>query len=169
MKNLLFLFAITFMFSCNTTAQKTKETSKVDYKVTKTKEQWKQQLTDKQYQVLIEKGTERPNTGKYNLHFEKGLYACAACGAQLFESGDKFESDCGWPSFDDAIEGTVKYKEDRSLGMLRTEILCANCGGHLGHIFNDGPTASGLRYCVNSESLNFSDNKASGDKKEEKH
>lgn len=126
------------------------------YKVEKSEDQWKEQLSDEQYRVLREKGTEAPHSGKYNLHFDKnGDYRCAACDAKLFESDSKFESGCGWPSFDNAIEGSVEYVQDRTFGMLRTEILCANCGGHLGHIFDDGPTQTGQRYCVNSASIEF--------------
>ena len=126
------------------------------YKVEKSEDQWKEQLSDEQYRVLREKGTEAPHSGKYNLHFDKnGDYRCAACDARLFESDSKFESGCGWPSFDNAIEGSVEYVQDRTFGMLRTEILCANCGGHLGHIFDDGPTQTGQRYCVNSASIEF--------------
>lgn len=136
---------------------KNKENS--TYKVEKTSEAWKQILNPEQYYVLREKGTERPFTGEYNVHFEKGTYTCAGCDAELFESGTKFDAHCGWPSFDEAIEGAVSYKRDVSHGMVRTEILCSNCGGHLGHVFDDGPTATGKRYCVNSLSLGFEDEK----------
>jgi peptide-methionine (R)-S-oxide reductase len=112
-------------------------------------------LSPEQYHVLFEKGTERPFTGKYNLHFKKGNYCCANCGTTLFESQAKFKSDCGWPAFDKAIKDRVKYVLDKSHGMLRTEIICATCEGHLGHVFNDGPTQTGTRYCVNSASLGF--------------
>ncbi|MDX1542504.1 MAG: peptide-methionine (R)-S-oxide reductase MsrB [Christiangramia sp.] len=125
------------------------------YKIEKTEEEWKKELSPEQYRILREKGTEAPHSGKYNLHFDKGIYKCAACGEQLFESDSKFESGCGWPSFDDAIEGKVEYVQDRSLGMIRTEILCSNCGSHLGHVFDDGPTDTGQRYCVNSASIEF--------------
>lgn len=127
-------------------------------KVNKSEEEWKKTLTPKQYEVLREKGTEYPHTGKYNLHFEKGEYFCAGCGQKLFESKAKFESDCGWPSFDQAVKGSVKYEKDTSFGMIRTEVLCAKCDGHLGHIFPDGPTETGERFCINSVSLNFKNN-----------
>ena len=126
-----------------------------DCKISKSEKTWKEELTPKQYEVLREKGTEYPHTGEYNLHFEKGEYFCAGCEQKLFESNAKFESDCGWPSFDQAIEGSVVYEKDTSFGMIRTEVLCANCGGHLGHVFNDGPTETGERFCINSVSLNF--------------
>ncbi|RAJ16314.1 peptide-methionine (R)-S-oxide reductase MsrB [Olleya aquimaris] len=126
-----------------------------NYKVNKTEEQWRQELTDEQYRILRKKGTEMPHTGKYNLHFEDGTYHCAGCNQQLFESNSKFESGCGWPSFDDAIEGSVQNILDKSHGMIRTEIVCSNCGGHLGHVFNDGPTETGTRFCVNSASVDF--------------
>lgn len=122
----------------------------------KSEEQWKKELSPEQYRVLREKGTERPFTGEYNLHFEKGIYTCAACGSKLFQSEAKFDSHCGWPSFDEALsKNTVVEKLDKSHGMIRTEILCANCHGHLGHLFNDGPTATGMRYCINSVALGF--------------
>lgn len=116
---------------------------------------WQDKLTPEQYRILREAGTERPFTGEYNMHFEDGKYLCAGCNTPLFESQTKFDSGCGWPSFDEAIPGAVEYKQDKSLGMLRTEICCANCGGHLGHVFDDGPTQTGQRYCVNSLSLQF--------------
>ncbi|MDT0685810.1 peptide-methionine (R)-S-oxide reductase MsrB [Autumnicola psychrophila] len=125
------------------------------YTIEKSEEQWREQLSDEQYRVLREKGTEAPHTGKYNLHFEEGEYKCAACNTKLFESDAKFESGCGWPSFDEAIEGKVEYIQDKTFGMIRTEILCANCGSHLGHVFDDGPTDTGQRYCVNSASIEF--------------
>ena len=120
--------------------------------------EWKQKLSEEQFKILREASTERPFTGKYNMHFEDGTYKCAGCNTPLFASETKFDSGCGWPSFDEAIEGSIEYKQDRTLGMLRTEILCANCGGHLGHVFDDGPTVTGKRYCVNSLSLNFNSN-----------
>jgi peptide-methionine (R)-S-oxide reductase len=125
------------------------------YKIEKTEEEWKTQLSKEQYKVLRQKGTEAPHSGKYNLHFDKGEYNCAACNAKLFESNSKFDSGCGWPSFDDAIEGSIEYVQDKTFGMIRIEILCANCGSHLGHVFDDGPTDTGQRYCVNSASIDF--------------
>ena len=124
-------------------------------KVNKSEAEWKKVLNDEQFRILRKKGTEMPFSGPLNTHFEEGVYNCAACMAPLFKSDTKFNSGCGWPSFDAAIEGQVKYALDKTHGMLRTEILCQSCGGHLGHVFNDGPTASGTRYCVNSVSLDF--------------
>ncbi|CAN5283068.1 peptide-methionine (R)-S-oxide reductase MsrB [soil metagenome] len=121
----------------------------------KTDEEWRKALTGEQFRILRQKGTEAPHTGKYNLHFEEGEYVCAACKTKLFESDSKFESGCGWPSFDEALEGKVEYIQDKTFGMMRTEILCATCGGHLGHVFDDGPTQTGQRYCVNSASIDF--------------
>ncbi len=129
--------------------------SNKEFKVIKSEEEWKQSLSDEEYFVLRQAGTERPHTGKYNMHFEEGTYLCNACKEPLFESDTKFDAHCGWPSFDQAIEGKVVEKLDRSHGMTRMEILCANCGSHLGHVFNDGPTETGLRYCMNSVSLDF--------------
>lgn len=120
------------------------------------KKQLKERLDPVSYEVIVNKGTERPGTGQYNLHFEDGQYRCKACGEVLFDSASKFDAGCGWPSFDREIEtGKIKEVFDDSHGMRRTEIVCANCGGHLGHVFNDGPTETGLRYCVNSVSIDF--------------
>jgi peptide-methionine (R)-S-oxide reductase len=122
----------------------------------KSDEYWKQKLTTEQYHVLREKGTERPGTGKFYQNFAKGMYMCAACGEPLFSSETKFDSDCGWPSFDRSLEGNVEFHEDTSLGMTRREVLCKNCGSHLGHVFDDGPKeTTGKRFCINSLSLNF--------------
>ena len=125
-------------------------------KIIKPEDEWKQLLSAEQYHVLRENGTEQPFTGKYNMHKEKGMYVCGACGNELFSSDMKFDSGCGWPSFDKEIEGGKIIKHvDKSHGMIRTEIICAKCGSHLGHLFDDGPTDTGLRYCVNSLSLDF--------------
>lgn len=126
------------------------------YKIEKSESDWKKELSEEEYRVLREKGTERAFSGKYNLHFEDGMYKCRACGNELFTSDSKFESGCGWPSFDNQVsEDAVVTERDTTHGMIRTEILCGNCGSHLGHVFNDGPTESGLRYCVNSVSVDF--------------
>ncbi len=126
------------------------------FPVVKTEAEWLEQLGPERYRILRGKGTEYPGTGEYDKHFQTGTYACAGCGTVLFTSDSKFDAHCGWPSFDqEASEGVVAEKRDVSHGMIRTEILCKNCGGHLGHVFNDGPTDTGLRYCVNSLSLTF--------------
>jgi len=119
------------------------------------KDELKKKLTPEQYQVTQEKGTEAPFTGKFVNHHEKGMYTCVVCGKPLFPSDTKFESGTGWPSFDKAIPGAVTFKEDNDHGMRRTEITCTNCGAHLGHVFDDGPTDTGKRYCTNSCSLDF--------------
>lgn len=125
------------------------------YPIEKTEAQWKLELGEEKYKILRQKGTEFPHSGEYNLHFENGTYVCAACQEPLFKSDAKFNAHCGWPSFDDSIPGKVEYIKDHTHGMIRTEILCANCGGHLGHVFDDGPTKTGVRYCVNSLSIDF--------------
>lgn len=126
------------------------------FNVQKTEKEWEKQLSREEYYVLRQKGTERPFTGEFNMHFENGDYHCKGCGAKLFESEHKFESGCGWPSFDQAVEGAIEYIRDTTHGMIRTETVCANCGGHLGHVFNDGPReTTGMRYCINSISIGF--------------
>jgi len=117
---------------------------------------WRENLTPEQYHVLRQKGTERPFTGKFYLNHDSGMYTCAACGTPIFSSDTKFDSDCGWPSFDRSVEGNVVFHDDNTFGMRRTEVLCATCGGHLGHVFDDGPRdTTGQRFCINSAALNF--------------
>jgi peptide-methionine (R)-S-oxide reductase len=127
----------------------------VTNEVQKTEAEWKEQLSPDRYAVLRKAATEAPFSGSL-LHVDgDGVFRCGGCGQVLFRSEQKFDSGCGWPSFDACVEGTVVEREDRSLFRKRTEILCARCGGHLGHVFNDGPTPTGLRYCVNSLSLDY--------------
>ena len=126
------------------------------FEVNKTDAEWQAVLTPEQYDVLRNKGTERPHTGEYDKFFEDGVYVCAACGNPLFKSDAKFDSHCGWPSFDQAMEGSVIYEHDTSYGMDSTEVTCARCGGHLGHVFDDGPKeTTGDRVCTNSVSIKF--------------
>jgi peptide-methionine (R)-S-oxide reductase len=127
-----------------------------DYQISLTEQEWKEKLTPEEYYILREKGTERPFTGQYDKLFQPGVYKCAGCGALLFTSESKYNSGCGWPAFSVPADGTaVEETPDTSHGMVRTEITCSKCGGHLGHVFNDGPAPTGLRYCINSASLDF--------------
>lgn len=127
-----------------------------EYEVTKSDAEWREELTDEEYRVLREKGTERAFSGEYWDNYEEGTYVCAACGQPLFDSDTQFKSGTGWPSYTEPIDpDAVAEETDRSHGMTRTEVLCSRCGGHLGHIFEDGPEPTGLRYCINSVSLDF--------------
>ncbi|WP_310557532.1 peptide-methionine (R)-S-oxide reductase MsrB [Flavobacterium sp.] len=154
MKNTALLMFV--LFSLNSCNSQEKKTDKQNFPLVKTEAEWKQKLTPYQYQVVREKGTEPSFSGKYYNHFEKGYYACVACEKPLFTSNAKFNSECGWPSFDQAIKGSVIYKTDSTFGMQRTEVICANCGGHLGHVFDDGPAeTTGKRFCTNSVSIIF--------------
>lgn len=130
----------------------------------KSDQTWREQLSPDEYHVLREKGTERAFTGEYWNVWEEGVYHCRGCGEKLFESGNKFDAGCGWPSFDrPALEGVVAQATDTSHGMVRTEVLCQRCGGHLGHVFPDGPTDTGLRYCINSLSIKLDSNSQQSD------
>tara|TARA_B110000114_G_scaffold71282_1_gene75634 strand:- start:620 stop:1045 length:426 start_codon:yes stop_codon:yes gene_type:complete len=133
------------------------------YPVQKSEQEWRESLSEKEFNILREQGTEAPFTGELNDQYFDGTYLCKGCNAPLYKSEHKFDSHCGWPSYDKAIEGALEHKPDQSLGTIRTEIVCANCGGHQGHVFEDGPTETGLRFCVNSASINFIENQVDKD------
>lgn len=121
----------------------------------KTEEEWREVLTDEEFKILRERGTEPRFSGEYVNKKDDGTYVCAGCGTELFSSETKYNSGCGWPSFYDGEQENLEFRKDTSHGMVRTEVLCKNCGGHLGHIFNDGPEPTGKRYCINSVALDF--------------
>jgi peptide-methionine (R)-S-oxide reductase len=155
MKKILSLLVITLLFSCNSNAQKT-PAKKETFKVTKTDAEWKAQLTAEQYYVLRKAGTERAFSSALNKNEKAGTYHCAACNTPLFKSEHKFDSGTGWPSFDREIKGNVAFSTDYDLGYARTEEHCATCGGHLGHVFDDGPrNTTGKRHCINGVALKF--------------
>lgn len=155
MKRLIAVFILTLCFSCNSSAQKESK-SESTYPVTKSKEEWKQELSPEEFYVLREAGTERPFSSPLNKEYREGTFHCAACNTPLFKSEHKFDSGTGWPSFDREIEGNVAFSTDYDLGYARTEEHCATCGGHLGHVFNDGPRkTTGKRHCINGVALEF--------------
>ncbi|WP_179337757.1 peptide-methionine (R)-S-oxide reductase MsrB [Winogradskyella ludwigii] len=156
MKKIIPLLMICFLFSCNSTAQKKETKQKVTFEITKTDAEWKEQLSAAQYNVLRKAGTERPFSSPLNKTYAKGVYHCAACNTPLFKSEHKFDSGTGWPSFDRVIEGNVAFGTDTKIGYTRDEEHCATCGGHLGHVFNDGPNdTTGKRHCINGVALKF--------------
>ncbi|TJY34044.1 peptide-methionine (R)-S-oxide reductase MsrB [Pontimicrobium aquaticum] len=154
MKKILFLILISLSLSCNSTAQK--KENKETYPITKTDAEWKAELTELQYYVLRKAGTEPAFSSSFNNNHLKGTYICAACETPLFKSEYKYESGSGWPSFDREIKGNVAYSVDYNIGIARKEEHCATCGGHLGHVFDDGPReTTGLRHCINGAALKF--------------
>ncbi|MCM4158017.1 peptide-methionine (R)-S-oxide reductase MsrB [Gramella sp. AN32] len=157
MKQLITLAIIALFFSCNSNAQK-KATSEEqeEFEITKTEDEWKAELSSAEYDVLRREGTERPFSSELLDIHEPGTFVCAACGKEVYKTENKFESGTGWPSFDRAIDGGVAYGSDSKLGYQRDEVHCARCGGHLGHVFNDGPKeTTGKRHCINGVALKF--------------
>ncbi len=156
MRTITCICLLAMLASCRQAVVVEKEEAAMSGKIRKSDAEWKAQLSPDAYRVLRERGTERAGTGQYLHHKADGTYVCAGCGAELFASDEKYESGCGWPSFYRTSHTTnITEREDHSFGMRRTEVICSNCGGHLGHVFEDGPQPTGLRYCINSVSLGF--------------
>lgn len=156
MKKILIICIAILTFSCAGNAQKEVKKDTKKYKVTKTNKEWKEILTADQYNILRQAGTERPFSSPLNKVYVSGTFSCAACKTPLYESQHKFDSGTGWPSFDRAVKNNVNLDVDHKLGYARTELLCATCGGHLGHVFNDGPKeTTGKRHCINGDALLF--------------
>ncbi len=154
MKKISLVALCVILMGCSSTAQEKKK--KKEFPITKTEAEWKAELDSQEYHVLREAGTERPFTSDLNKNYEKGVYVCAACATPLFKSKHKFDSGTGWPSFDREIKGNVAYSTDNKIGYTRVEEHCATCGGHLGHVFNDGPLeTTGKRHCINGVALDF--------------
>jgi len=160
MKTILTVASIAiFLIACGQKTEQKSSTPPITFEIQKDKDEWKKELSPEQFDVLCGGGTEKPFTGEYLYNKEKGIYNCAACKNPLFKSDTKYDSGSGWPSFYNKIDKSAILEiPDYSHGMKRTEIVCAKCGGHLGHVFNDGPAPTGLRYCVNSVSLDFQKN-----------
>jgi peptide-methionine (R)-S-oxide reductase len=152
---LIWCFLLFVTSSCSRAQEKMKKTD-FSPPMQLSEDEWQKKLSPLEYYVLRQKGTERPRTGEYDQHWDAGVYVCKGCGTELFTSSTKFDAGCGWPSFYEGIDKSrIREEKDYSFGMIRIEVMCANCGGHLGHVFDDGPAPTGLRYCINSASLGF--------------